>query len=177
MKQILFPILCLVLILSSCANNNSAPTTKAPEVEQVVADSLGNIVKVGDIAPDFEFTLTDGSTAKLSDYRGKVVMLQFTASWCGICKREMPYIESDIWQKHKDNPNFVLVGIDRDEPLETVIEFGKSVNITYPLALDPGATRAVATEHDGKCSDYTNDSCHSDTGECKTSLTFFEEIP
>ncbi len=163
MKQILFPILCLVLILSSCANNNSAPTTKAPEVEQVVADSLGNIVKVGDIAPDFEFTLTDGSTAKLSDYRGKVVMLQFTASWCGICRKEMPFIESDIWQKHKENPNFVLVGIDRDEPLETVVEFGKSVNITYPLALDPGAdifakyalrdagiTRNVLIDRDGK---------------------------
>lgn len=138
MRQILILIFAVALVFQSCACSNSADKAKQGAVEQVAADSLGNIVKVGDKAPDFSFTLTDGTTAKLSDYDGKVVMLQFTASWCGICRREMPFIESDIWQKHKDNPNFVLIGVDRDEPLETVVEFGKSVNVTYPLALDPG---------------------------------------
>ncbi len=143
MKQIILAVLFCVL-LQGCGNNASEKANKQQDVQKdsiqmPVADSLGNIVKVGDIAPDFEFTYTDGKTAKLSDYKGKVVMLQFTASWCSICRKEMPYIESDIWQKHKDNQNFVLIGIDRDEPLETVVEFGKSVNITYPLALDPGA--------------------------------------
>ncbi|MPN41573.1 Thiol-disulfide oxidoreductase ResA [bioreactor metagenome] len=66
-------------------------------------------------------------------------MMQFTASWCGVCRREMPYIEKDIWLKHKDNPNFALLAIDRDEPLETVIEFAKSTGITYPIGLDPNA--------------------------------------
>ena len=66
-------------------------------------------------------------------------MLQFTASWCGVCRKEMPHIEKEIWQKHKDNENFVLIGIDRDEPLQKVIQFGLSTGITYPLALDPGA--------------------------------------
>ena len=93
-----------------------------------IADKAGYIVKVGDMAPDFEMTLTDGTKVKLSSLRGKVVMLQFTASWCGVCRKEMPYIESDIWQKHKDNKQFALYGIDRDEPL-----------VTYPLGLDPGA--------------------------------------
>jgi peroxiredoxin len=51
----------------------------------------------------------------------------------------MPFIEKDIWQKHKDNPGFALYGIDRDEPLETVKEFAVQTGITYPLALDPGA--------------------------------------
>ena len=83
-----------------------------------VADKAGYIVKVGDMAHDFEMTLTDGTKVKLSSLRGKVVMLQFTASWCGVCRKEMPYIESDIWQKHKDNKQFALYGIDRDEPLE-----------------------------------------------------------
>ena len=68
------------------------------------------------MAPDFEMSLTDGTKVKLSSLRGKVVMLQFTASWCGVCRKEMPFIESDIWQKHKDNKQFALYGIDRDEP-------------------------------------------------------------
>jgi peroxiredoxin len=66
-------------------------------------------------------------------------MLQFTASWCGVCRKEMPEIEKQIWQAHKDDENFVLLGIDRDEPLDKVIDFGKQTGITYPLALDPGA--------------------------------------
>ena len=110
------------------------------EVQQAVTpDSVGYIVKVGDMAPDFEMELTDGQKVRLSSLRGKVVMLQFTASWCGVCRKEMPFIEKDIWLKHKDNKSFALYGIDRDEPLETVKAFAEKTGVTYPLALDPGA--------------------------------------
>ena len=102
-------------------------------------DDRGYIVKVGDIAPDFSLKLTDGKTVKISDLRGKVVMLQFTASWCGVCRHEMPFIESEIWQKHKANSNFALLAVDRDEPLKTVEKFAKSIPITYPIGLDPHA--------------------------------------
>ena len=115
--------------------------TKAAIVEAGThePDSVGYIVRVGDMAPELEMQLTDGLKVKLSDLRGKVVMLQFTASWCGVCRKEMPFIESDIWQKHKDNPGFALYGIDRDEPVETVKAFAEKTGVTYPLALDPGA--------------------------------------
>lgn len=103
------------------------------------ADSNGYIVFDGDKAPDFVATLTDGQQVRLSDLRGKLVMIQFTASWCGVCRKEMPFIESDIWQKHKDDPNFVMIGIDRDEPIDKVKAFAQKTGITYPLALDPGA--------------------------------------
>ena len=102
-------------------------------------DSVGYIVRVGDVAPDFEMTLTNGEKVKLSSLRGKVVMLQFTASWCGVCRKEMPFIERDIWQKHKDNASFALYGIDRDEPLDKVNAFVKQTKVTYPMGLDPGA--------------------------------------
>ncbi|MBR1889571.1 MAG: TlpA family protein disulfide reductase [Alloprevotella sp.] len=103
------------------------------------ADSNGYIVFDGDMCPDFEVALTDGRRVRMQDLRGKVVMLQFTASWCGVCRREMPFIERDIWQRHKDDDRFVLIGIDRDEPLQKVLRFAQTTGITYPLALDPGA--------------------------------------
>jgi peroxiredoxin len=130
--------------------------------QQIPAD-YGYIVKIGQQVPNVEMKLTDGKTVKMSDLRGKVVMLQFTASWCGVCRKEMPHIEKDIWLKHKNNPNFALYGIDLDEPLDKVIKFGKDVGITYPLALDPGGqifytfaekgagvTRNVIIDKDGK---------------------------
>lgn len=103
------------------------------------ADSSGLIVAIGDKAPDFTVKLTDGREVKLSDLQGKVVMLQFTASWCGVCRKEMPHIENEIWLRHKDNPEFFLLGIDRDEPIETVRSFIEKTGVTYPMALDPGA--------------------------------------
>lgn len=101
-------------------------------------DDRGYIVQVGQQAPDFTLKLTDGTTFRLSDQKGKIVMLQFTASWCGVCRKEMPHIENEIWQPLKDKA-FVLVGIDRDEPLDVVLKFAKTVQVTYPLAPDPGA--------------------------------------
>ncbi len=105
---------------------------------QSAEDNRGYIVKVGDKAPVFEAALTNGETFRLEDQRGKVVMLQFTASWCGVCRKEMPHIEKEIWQPYKDK-GLVVVGIDRDEPLETVKKFAEETGISYPLALDPGA--------------------------------------
>ena len=82
--------------------------------------------------------LSSGGFMKLSDLKGKLVMLQFTASWCGVCRKEMPHIESKIWQKHKDNPAFALYGIDLDEPADTVAMFRQTTGVTYPIGLDPG---------------------------------------
>jgi peroxiredoxin len=136
----LLAIFCLFLF--SCAGGNKSnaqASSESASAEQTEGEDRGYIVKVGDMAPDFAFTTTSGDALKLSDLRGRIVMLQFTASWCTVCRKEMPFIEKDIWQKYKDNPNFALYGIDRDEPLETVKEFAVQTGITYPLALDPGA--------------------------------------
>lgn len=113
--------------------------------------------------PDVDFQLTNGQKVTSEELKGKVVMLQFTASWCGVCRKEMPHIEKEIWQKHKNNPDFVLIGIDMDEPLDVVQKFANDMKITYPLALDPGAeifytfaqkgagvTRNVIVDQNGK---------------------------
>ena len=95
MKNIFLSLLVVGLFVSTSAtaqaDGNGAPTVYEHDY----------IVKVGDLAPDFTLKMLDGTEFTLSEQRGKVVMLQFTAGWCGICRKEMPYIESDIWQKHK----------------------------------------------------------------------------
>ncbi len=65
-------------------------------------------------------------------------MLQFTASWCSVCRQEMPFIEKEIWIPGKKT-DLVVIGIDRDEPLDKVLKFKKDMAVSYPLALDPGA--------------------------------------
>ena len=132
MKTLIFTLFAIIISVYGYSQISQLPKQDIPE-------DYGYIVKPGQQMPDIEFTLTDGTKIKTSDLKGKVVMLQFTASWCSVCRKEMPHIESDIWQKHKNNPDFALFGIDMDEPMETVVKFQQDMKITYPLALDPGA--------------------------------------
>lgn len=131
-------------------------------VKEIPAD-YGYIVKIGQQVPDFDLNTTDGKTIRMADLKGKVVMLQFTASWCGVCRKEMPHIEADIWKKHKNNKNFALYGIDLDEPIDVVKKFARQIPVSYPLALDPkggifyqfaekgaGVTRNVIIDKTGK---------------------------
>ncbi len=104
---------------------------------RTVADKNDYIVFDGERAPDFSTTIYNGGEVTLSDLRGKVVMLQFTASWCSICRNEMPHIENDIWQRHKDNPDFVLMAVDLKETDEKIALMNELTGITYPVARDP----------------------------------------
>ena len=135
----------------------------AQPYQQEVPDDYDYIVRPGQEVPDFDLLLLDGSKLNIKDLRGKVVMLQFTASWCSVCRREMPHIEEDIWLEYRDNPGFALYGIDLDEPAERVREFQKEIGVTYPLTLDPdgsifyrfaaagaGVTRNVIIDREGK---------------------------
>lgn len=141
MKKLIGVVLTAVLFLSACNRKN-----KEAAIADLVVSETGNAeagdgyrVKIGDMAPDFTVKLTDGTDFTLNRQRGKVVLLQFTASWCGVCRREMPFIEKDIWQKHRMDPDFVLLAIDREEPLDKVLPFIESTGITYPVALDSDA--------------------------------------
>lgn len=128
--KIIHLLFLFCLVLSSEISNAQVPASGADR---------GYLVKVGDQAPDdFELVLTNGEKTSLKKLRGKIVVLQFTASWCGVCREEMPHLEKDVWQAFK-NKNVVLVGVDRDEPMDKVKKFHEEMKITYPLALDPGA--------------------------------------
>ena len=122
----------------------------------------GYHVQVGDVAPPLTLILTTGDTITLTNLHGKVVVLQFTASWCSVCRKEMPHLENEIWQPNK-NKDFILIGVDYDEPLDKVEDFVTQMKITYPMALDPGGdhfnqfaypksgvTRNVVIDSEGK---------------------------
>ena len=173
MKQMknIFAILMLVAV-ASCGGSENKATEQQQQTTEVQVEQPENkvavyennyLVRVGDIAPDFTLSLTDGSKFTLSENRGKVVMLQFTASWCGVCRKEMPFIERDIWLPNKDNKDFVLLGIDREEALEDVLKFVETTKVTYPIALDTnadvfasyaerkaGITRNILIDRDGR---------------------------
>ena len=136
-----------MMTAASCGNNKNTSaksednSAEAAATEAVQADERGYIVKVGDQVPDFDLMMMDGTTLNIKELQGKVVMLQFTASWCGVCRKEMPHIESEIWQKLKDHPEFALYGIDLKETPEVTAEFAKAIPVTYPLTLDPEGER------------------------------------
>lgn len=122
----------------------------------------GYHVKVGDSVENINFKLSDGSEISLDELRGKTVVLQFTASWCSVCRKEMPFLEKEVWQKYKDE-DFMLIGVDYDEPIDKVLVFKEKMKTTYPMALDPGGeiflkfsynksgvTRNVVIDKDGK---------------------------
>jgi len=101
-------------------------------------ENRGYIVKVGDKAPSFHL---EKNSSFIDENKGKVIMIQFTASWCGVCINEMPFIEKEIWQKHKKNDDFVLIALTKDSDLRPQREkeiklLIDKTGVTYPVKTD-----------------------------------------
>lgn len=128
-----------ILTLAACnsedqkldGEDNSIPTP-TPDIK------VG--VRVGDLAPDFEFSETmnfEGLNAtKLSDFKGKVVFLNFWVTWCPNCQREAPHIET-LHQGYKDQ-DFVVIAVDIGEGSDTVRNYLAKNGYTFPVVLDKG---------------------------------------
>jgi thiol-disulfide isomerase/thioredoxin len=91
---------------------------------------------VGAPAPEFELQTLAGTRLRLSDMKGKVVLLNFWATWCAPCQQEMPLLQSRASRYPAD---LVLLGIDFNENPSVVQDFVTNLYITFPILLDPGS--------------------------------------
>ena len=88
----------------------------------------------GQLAPDFELKSLEGQNVKLSDFRGKAVLLNFWATWCGPCKIEMPWFVE--LQKQYGPQGLQIVGIAMDDAsTEDIAKFAKGMGVNYPILL------------------------------------------
>ena len=122
----------------------------------------GYKVSVGDPLPALEMNMRNGEIWTNKNLENKVVVIQFTGSWCSVCRREMPELEEKVWQEFKKE-DFLLIGVDTKEPKEKVDLFIEKMEVTYPISYDPdgeifsdftiegaGVTRNIVVDKDGK---------------------------
>src|SRR5690625_3326828 len=109
--------------------------------DDIVDESLDleSGIEINNEAPDFELKNLKGETVKLSDYRGKTVMLNFWASWCPPCRVEMPHMET-YYQDYKDEDNVEILAVNMTTlergSQDKVPEFVSKHNLTFPVLLD-----------------------------------------
>ncbi len=87
------------------------------------------------VAPDFTLQTVDGQTVRLRDLRGKVVLLNFWATWCPPCKAEMPDLEA-LHRAYGVSQGFTVLGVNMEESAKAVADFAQQRGITFPLLLD-----------------------------------------
>jgi len=109
--------------------NNQSPT----EVQEIRPDFSS---RVGNPAPDFTLPALGGNPARLSNYRGKMVFLNFWATWCPPCRAEMPSMES-LYQRLKGQ-DFEMLAVSIDtKGTDRVQSFVTTYGLTFPVLLDP----------------------------------------
>jgi thiol-disulfide isomerase/thioredoxin len=96
------------------------------------------IVHISDPVPQFQFEEAPGQSESISEYRGKTILITFFATWCGPCRKELPHIQKEIYDKYKSNPNFVLLIFGREHTWEEVNKFKADNNFTMPFFPDTG---------------------------------------
>lgn len=114
---------------------NLSALLEADDAQPEIAQAIPTIgLNIGDLAPDFE-TLTDsGAPIRLSDLRGKVVLLNFWATWCPPCEKEMPEFEQAFTQ-HQDD-GFTILAVNNAETVAQVQAFREEYGLTFPLVMD-----------------------------------------
>jgi thiol-disulfide isomerase/thioredoxin len=92
------------------------------------------VLRPGDPVPNFTLQTLDGKPVTFSSLQGQAVVLNFWATWCPPCRREMPLL--DAVQKEYNTRGVMIVGIDLDEPMDLVRAYAQSVGVTYPIWVD-----------------------------------------
>ena len=117
----------------------SAVPTYAWAQSKINYKVIPNLEAMKDHAPTPDFTLPnpDGKKVSLKDFRGKLVFLNFWATWCVPCREEMPAMEK-LYQEFKDR-NFVILAVNVKDRKQDAVNFAKELKLTYPIVIDPDA--------------------------------------
>ena len=128
-----------VVLIPASANSGKPGTAQASPAETDPSEVLMR----GKKAPAFTLTTSDGKKVSLSDYKGRPVLVNFWATWCGACKLEMPWFE-EFRQKYGPQ-GFEILGIAQDDaPKDEIAKVAKRINVSYPI-LFPDAKVAPAS--------------------------------
>ena len=119
-----------------CALSLAAATLASPLATGAIA-SQGS-------APDFTLRTINGPNLRLAEQRGRVVMVNFWATWCGPCRQEMPQLDR-LYQKYKAS-GFVLLGVNVDEDTRKAADVAAKLGVTFPVLLD--TDKAVSKLYD-----------------------------
>lgn len=143
--------IALVFTLSSftaCQKNGSAQQnttnvnqpTETANGEKPKTENDGKYPPLPEAIATAEFKMIDGTTFKMADKKGKVVLLNLWATWCGPCREEMPSL-IEMHDKYKDK-DFEVIGLDtdEDETVEMIQDFAKEMKLNYPLGYADGKT-------------------------------------
>ncbi len=103
----------------------------------IMAQEETTFVKLSDPVPSFEFERSPGKTMSITDLKGKTVLITFFATWCGPCRKELPHIQSEIYNKYKKNPNFELIILGREHNWNEVNKFREANKFTMSFYPDP----------------------------------------
>lgn len=144
MKKKIFGLLLIIALIAIALTNfvkskvdeGQKVDTSSTKVSAEINDDSG--LEINQTAPDFKLKTLEGKEVKLSDYRGKKVILNFWATWCPPCKAEIPHMEKYYKKQAKDDGVEILAvnltKSDKDE--EYIRDFVKSYEMTYPVLLD-----------------------------------------
>jgi peroxiredoxin len=128
-----------------------APHTAAMLMMTAVEDHsnhAGTFTNIGDPAPDFELATLEGTPFHLADLHGRVIVLNFFATWCGPCQMELPHLQA-LWDEFRGNGDFRMLVVGSKESDRSVKAFRQEHGFSFPMAADPGrsAYHKFATQY------------------------------
>lgn len=141
-NPIIPPLILLIGIIGWAIISQQSPKNKdqpieKPSISAITKEIAKKGVQKGNMAPDFVLTTSAGEQTKLSDYRGKKVILNFWATWCPPCKAEMPNIEE--FYKGNQSKNIVVLAVNlttAEKNKDDIQQFIKKDGLTFPVLLD-----------------------------------------
>ncbi|MCK5169162.1 MAG: TlpA family protein disulfide reductase [Bacteroidales bacterium] len=132
MKKTILLLTIFLIGLYSCNYKE-----KKAEKEYKLDIIKSTLTEVGQTFPEFSFITLNNDTININDLKGKVVFMNFFATSCPICMKELPHIENEIWAKYKDNESFELIVFGREHIAEEMIAFKGKTGYTFNIVPDP----------------------------------------